>query len=64
MIVADVDVATGLVEVVKVALVEPAITTTELGTVVLGSEDARLIVKPPDGAGPFNVMVPVDGDPP
>ena len=57
--------ATGLVVIVNVAVVAPAATVTLAGTraVVVLLLD-RVTAAPPDGAGPFNVTVPVDGVPP
>src|SRR5258707_5748802 len=60
-----VDVTTGLVVRVNVALVAPAATTTLAGTratVVLLLESATCA--PPAGAGPLNITVPVDEFPP
>ena len=65
VIVTDVLVATGLVVTVNVAVVEFAATVTLAGTwaaavLLLDS----VTTAPPDGAGPFNVTVPVEEVPP
>ena len=58
-------VATGLVVTVKVAVVEPAGTVTEPGTLPTdGLLLDRAIDAPPLGAGPLNVTVPVALPPP
>jgi hypothetical protein len=51
--------ATDRVVTLNVAVVFPAATTTEAGTVAEELLLARVTVKPPDGAAPLNVMVPV-----
>jgi hypothetical protein len=63
--VTEVFAATGLVVTVNVAVVAFAATVMLPGTcaaVVLLLE--RVTTAPPDGAGPFNVTVPVEGVPP
>ena len=55
---------TAVVETVKVTVAAPAGTTTVLGTVALVVEDERGTVRPPVGALPLSVMVPVDDVPP
>jgi hypothetical protein len=55
---------TGVVDIAKLALVPPAATVTEVGVVALGSLDPSATTQPPVGAGPLNVIVPVDGLPP
>jgi hypothetical protein len=64
-IVTAVEAATGWLEMVKVAVLAPAVTRTLAGTVavpVLLLE--RVMVEPPVGAGPVSVTVPVDVLPP
>ena len=53
--------ATAEVLMANVALVLPAATGTVAGTVAPGLLLANLIVRPPVGAAPVNVMVPVEG---
>ena len=62
--VTEVDVATGLVLTVKLALVPPAGTVTLEGTVAAGSLLESVTCAPPAGAGPFSVTVPAEGLPP
>src|SRR5436853_3783986 len=63
--VTGVDVATALVLTVNVALLAPAATITLVGTVATALLPLeRETVAPPAGAGPLNVTVPVEGDPP
>jgi hypothetical protein len=58
-------VPTARVVTVKVALVWPAATTTDVGTVAaVVALELRVTVVPPVGAGPLIVTVPVEGDPP
>jgi len=57
-------VVTVVVAILKLAEPYPAGTTTLDGTVAAELFDARLTVVPPDGASPFRVTVPVDGNPP
>ena len=52
------------VETVNVAVVAPARTFTEAGTVALGLFDVKLTVSPPVGATPLRVTVPVEFVPP
>jgi hypothetical protein len=59
--VTEVEVATGLVLTVKVALVAPAEMVAVGGTLAAdGSLLERLICAPALGAGPFSVTVPVE----
>ena len=44
---------------VKVALVAPAVTTSEAGTAIAASELVICTLDPPAGAGPLNVTVQV-----
>ena len=60
----SVDVVTGLVVRLKLALVPPAGTVTLEGTVAAGSLLESVTCAPPAGAGPFSVTVPVEGLPP
>jgi len=55
---------TAVVETLNVALVEPAGTVTEAGTVAAALFDASVTVVPPVGAALFNVTVAVEGLPP
>jgi hypothetical protein len=64
VIVAEVDVATAVVAIVKVAVFEPADTVTLLGVVALLLLEDRFTDSPPVGAAPLRVTVPVEGDPP
>lgn len=59
-----VDVATGMVTTLKVALVAPAETVTLGGTVAAGLLLESATCAPPAGAGPLSVTVPVAGTPP
>jgi hypothetical protein len=42
----------------------PPATVTEVGTVALGLPLVNVTTAPPNGAGPFRLMVPVTGRPP
>ena len=64
MIVAVVLEATGVVVTVNVAVVAPAATLTDAGVCAEALLDPSVTLAPPDGAGPVNVMVPVDESPP
>ena len=64
VIVADTEVATGMVVTVNVAEVAPAATTTEVGTVAPRLFELRATVLPPAGAGPVSVTVPAELAPP
>jgi hypothetical protein len=55
---AEVAVATAVVVMEKVTLVEPLGTTTVAGTTALELPEVKLTVMPPVGAGPLNVSVP------
>jgi len=55
---------TGMVVIVKVALVAPLATWTFAGTVAAVLLLSSVTVAPPPGAGPFNVTVPVEVFPP
>jgi hypothetical protein len=55
---------TGTVEILNVAVADPAGTVTVCGTVALRLLDARLMATPPVGALPVNVTVPVEATPP
>jgi len=59
VIVADACAATVLVATVKVAVVAPAATVTVEGTVADVELLCRVTARPPVGAGPVNVTVPV-----
>ena len=59
-----VDLDTPLVEQVNVALSEPAAMFTDAGTVTRGEVLIKLILTPPDGAGPLSETVPVEVPPP
>ncbi len=64
VIVADVRLETAVVVTVNVAVVAPAATVTEPGTVALVLPEERLTTVPAEPAGPFNVTVPVVVKPP
>ncbi len=64
VITADVAVPTAVVVAEKVPLVEPAATVTVPGTVVEASPDVSVTAKPPVGAAPLRVTVPVEEVPP
>ena len=57
-------VETATVLAVNVAVVDPAATVTEAGTVALALLLERVTVKPPVGAVPLRVTVPVLEEPP
>ena len=62
--VAVVDEDTAEVETVKVAVVLPAATVTEAGTVAEAELELRETVAPPVGAAAVKVIVPWEVDPP
>ena len=64
LMLAAVDDPTAVVDTAKVAVVEPAVTETDVGSVALVELDARVITAPPVGAGPERVTVPMDEFPP
>ena len=64
LIVAVVEAATAVVPTVKEALVAPAATVTNAGSVALALLELSETLEPPVGAGPFRVTVPVDEFPP
>lgn len=64
LIVAVAVVVTAKVVTGNVAVVSPAATPTEAGTVAFELLLERATVTPPEGAGPVSVTVPVDADPP
>ncbi len=64
MIVAIVDTATDFVVMLNVVVSAPAGTVTEAGTTALVEFEERLTARPPAGAGPVIVRVPVEGAPP
>jgi len=55
---------TGIVVTLKVAVVHPAITVIEVGTVAQLMFEDSVTTVPPVGAGPLMVTFPVDGAPP
>lgn len=55
---------TGIVVTVKVAVVDPAATATEAGTLAFALLLERVTVNPPVGAAPVIVTVPVEEAPP
>ncbi len=55
---------TATVETVNVALVLPAATVTEAGTVSAALLSVRPTTTPPAGAAVLSVTVPVEGEPP
>ena len=56
--------ATGLVVIANVAVVDPAATVTDAGTVAAALPEARFTTKPPTGAAALIVTVPVEPTPP
>jgi len=64
LIVTEVVEATVVVDAENVTDVVPAGTVTELGTVVLGSLEVKETDRPPAGALPLRVTVPVELEPP
>src|SRR5262245_35091473 len=65
VIVTDAELGTVLVVTGNVALVAPAPTVTLAGTAATAPLLLdKVTTVPPPGAGPLNVAVPVDGDPP
>jgi len=50
--------------IAKVAVVEPAATVTDAGTVAAALFEARFTTMPPAGAAALIVTVPVDPSPP
>lgn len=63
-IVAVTELSVGIVAMVKVAEVAPPGTVTFAGGTAAELSEDRLKVKPPDGAGPERVIVPIDELPP
>jgi len=63
-ILAVVSTPTAAVVTVKVAVLDPAATVTEVATVAAAWSEVKLTTKPPAGALPVRVTVPVDGLPP
>jgi len=64
VIVEDVDTGTGMVEIVKFAVVAPAETVTMDGVDATGSLENKPMEAPFGPAGPLRVTVPVEGVPP
>ena len=64
VMVTDVDAETPVVVIVKVAVVEPAATVTDAGTVAFELLDVKATTVPPVPAAEFSVTVPVDEVPP
>jgi hypothetical protein len=64
MIWAVVVTATGIVDIVKLAVVAPAAKVTDRGAVAAGLFEVNVATAPPGPAGAFNVSVPVAGVPP
>ena len=60
----DVTAATGLVVMVNVAVVAPAAIVTLAGTVAAAFAEVIVTTLPAVGAGPLNVKVAVELDPP
>lgn len=58
------ELCTAIVFTINVPVVEPPATVTVEGTVALVLPDDKLTTVPVDGAGPLNVTVPVEAEPP